>query len=1131
MKNKALVSLVFMMLIISSIFSVAGFSIKKSNNTNFNEKQYVFMFIYTDWCYYSQQQKPIIDELRDEYKGIVNFHYINADENPEKISGLKVTSLPTMYFYPLDCLDDENIEMGNDYEKITGFTDKKTLKDIIDHKLGIVKNSVNENNLVESDDFSIDKSINPIYKDIDECLDEGRLVVLYFYLPNCGLCDEGKPLVDELKSQYSDMVDFISLDGIINCDIAYDFNIIDFPTFVLIESMNNFKYNFEEFGDSNGIYDLQFKLYNIFDNPKTNPLQFEETTCSSCRGCSIVLEGEYSKVTLTQDITSENGNCIYISTDNVIFDGRNHSITGNNDGIGITSDGFDNVTIKNCNVSSFSTGIKFDYGEDIIITDNTIIENHIGIDLWNTELVNVSRNIIKDNTGIGLVLYNSNFSEITYNTILFNREGITLQESNSNEIYWNEVCAHQEYDIKLVDGSDNMGDNNQCNETSSWNDRGTTGCTYACFECLDSDNDGICNDVDNCPYDNNPGQENFDSDARGDACDNCVQVSNDDQYDFDGDGVGNACDNCWQTQNFLQLDKDNDCDLLKQDSNYWDGVKWLKDPHCGDECDNCPDVSNPYQEDTDQGQTDGVGDACDNCPNDYNPWQEDTDGDGVGDACDNCNEANPDQTDTDKDGHADPCDNCPKVYNPSQYDYDEDGVGDVCDNCPDHPNTNQWDVDSDGEGDACDCDDKNRGPNEDGIDCGGICTPCGMIVINGRLLYADENSDDISTDFLPIRYGRFKMYFYSKKNGAGYMGNIDKVTDSQGRFKIVTIRAFKSIAPVLGYKNGYYKANYAVRITRDMDYCNEYVKWSGKTFNIPDTGDLDLGDLRIGKSKDLEFTGKWYETTDGFCSWDGKESGKLNGGSEYFNIADSILFARQYADGLRDDSDSIGFVDVEWPDSKGSMYNDYWGEIKLIKNHGFHDGVACHEYGHHLENEISGLMTPGGGHDGCSNRDGKNINHAGFSWAEAWSEYIGTIVVHHNDPVLSHPDFSEKDIEDSPCSFTHPGEKTEGVIAAVLWDLVDDPSNPVPHPYIPGVSLTYPFSDATETFDTISGREALIFSIFDNELDIDFKDALKGYKADMCRFVQGWYCRLSGAERDAIDPILDHHNVQCPRRC
>ena len=73
-----------------------------------------------------------------------------------------------------------------------------------------------------------------------------------------------------------------------------------------------------------------------------------------------------------------------------------------------------------------------------------------------------------------------------------------------------------------------------------------------------------------------------------------------------------------------------------------------------DACDNCPDDSNPTQED---GDLDGVGDVCDNCANDYNPYQEDDDGDGLGDACDNCpNVWNLEQKNTDGHDKGDACD-------------------------------------------------------------------------------------------------------------------------------------------------------------------------------------------------------------------------------------------------------------------------------------------------------------------------------------------------------------------------------------------------------------------------------------------------------------------------------------------
>jgi hypothetical protein len=94
------------------------------------------------------------------------------------------------------------------------------------------------------------------------------------------------------------------------------------------------------------------------------------------------------------------------------------------------------------------------------------------------------------------------------------------------------------------------------------------------------------------------------------------------------------------------LDGDGDNDVLSTSSGD-DKIAWYENggpDGVGDACDNCPEITNVDQSDSDH---DGVGYLCDNCPEDANPDQTDTDGDGTADACDNCpDDANPDQADT-----------------------------------------------------------------------------------------------------------------------------------------------------------------------------------------------------------------------------------------------------------------------------------------------------------------------------------------------------------------------------------------------------------------------------------------------------------------------------------------------------
>jgi hypothetical protein len=184
---------------------------------------------------------------------------------------------------------------------------------------------------------------------------------------------------------------------------------------------------------------------------------------------------------------------------------------------------------------------------------------------------------------------------------------------------------------------------------------------------LDSDGDGVNDDVDNCPANANANQLDTDSDGLGDVCDS----------DDDGDTVADGADNCPLVANADQANNDGDS--------------------LGDVCD--PDDDN-----------DTIGDATDNCPLIANTNQTDTDGDGIGDVCDPL-------TDSDQDGVADSADLCPGTpfgatvdadgCAPSQIDTDNDGVNDTIDNCPAVANADQTDTDSDGQGDACDTDDDN----------------------------------------------------------------------------------------------------------------------------------------------------------------------------------------------------------------------------------------------------------------------------------------------------------------------------------------------------------------------------------------------------------------------------------------
>jgi len=113
--------------------------------------------------------------------------------------------------------------------------------------------------------------------------------------------------------------------------------------------------------------------------------------------------------------------CFVINAKNITLDGNGFNITGNGTGVGVSSDGHDNIVIKDfAKISGFDNGIAL--GEsigsevsEVVVSSNNFIGLYL-FDLTNSDFSNIS---ILDNGDKGVYLFDSfdnTFSDITSNS-------------------------------------------------------------------------------------------------------------------------------------------------------------------------------------------------------------------------------------------------------------------------------------------------------------------------------------------------------------------------------------------------------------------------------------------------------------------------------------------------------------------------------------------------------------------------------------------------------------------------------------------------------------------------------------------------------------------------------------------
>ena len=86
----------------------------------------VFIYFYSDLCYFCKDQSLIVDELEKEYAGDVTIIRVNKDENRQEAQEFGVTGIPVMF------LTVKLNESTYEFQQFKGLTNNSTLRDGFD---------------------------------------------------------------------------------------------------------------------------------------------------------------------------------------------------------------------------------------------------------------------------------------------------------------------------------------------------------------------------------------------------------------------------------------------------------------------------------------------------------------------------------------------------------------------------------------------------------------------------------------------------------------------------------------------------------------------------------------------------------------------------------------------------------------------------------------------------------------------------------------------------------------------------------------------------------------------------------------------------------------------------------------
>jgi len=196
--------------------------------------------------------------------------------------------------------------------------------------------------------------------------------------------------------------------------------------------------------------------------------------------CGDTLTANHT-ITALDNLTNCTGAGLIIGANNVVLDCDGSLIQGNLSGFGIFSNAFSVITIQNCRIDNFTTGINIQKANLSNYTHNVITNmSSNGITSQHGWYMNIRDNTLWNITDDGIILTNVTISNLTNNTVnLTGSELIQVDERSSFSNIWNNTLLNGKrlllFRASFVNLTSNYADN--CTQTDG-----------GCYNCDQSNN-------------------------------------------------------------------------------------------------------------------------------------------------------------------------------------------------------------------------------------------------------------------------------------------------------------------------------------------------------------------------------------------------------------------------------------------------------------------------------------------------------------------------------------------------------------------------------------------------------------------------------------------------------------------